>query len=94
MIQMVINLLSISGFSSWHPCEIEWYQIEKKLLRSYQAFPRDSYHFQLISIFIPISAKERGQKKNGIMWEKFPSGGPPPPSLGIFTFIAVFFAIL
>ena len=23
------------------------------------------------------------QKKNGIMWEKFPSGGPPPPpSLG------------
>ena len=20
-----------------------------------------------------------GQKKNGIMWEKFPSGGPPPP---------------
>ena len=26
-----------------------------------------------------ISFKERGQKKNGIMWEKFPSGGTLPP---------------
>ena len=26
-----------------------------------------------------LSSKERGQKKNGIMWEKFPSGGPPLP---------------
>ena len=24
--------------------------------------------------------KERGQKRNGIMWEKFPRGGPLPPS--------------
>ena len=28
---------------------------------------------------VGINHKERGQKKNGIMWEKFPSGGPPPP---------------
>ena len=35
--------------------------------------------------------KERGKKKNGIMWEKFPSGGPPPSSLGIFTFFYRFF---
>ena len=34
------------------------------------------------------------QKKNGIMWGKFPSGGPPLPSLGIFTFFYRFFAIL
>ena len=27
------------------------------------------------------------------MWEKFPSGGPPPPSLDIFTFFYRFFAI-
>ena len=38
--------------------------------------------------------KELGRKINGIMWEKFPSGGPPPPSLGIFTFFYRFFAIL
>ena len=30
-------------------------------------------------------------EKSGIMWEKFPSGGPPPPSLGIFTFFLPFF---
>ena len=40
------------------------------------------------------SPKERGQKKNGIMCEKFPSGGPPPPSLEIFTFFYRVFAIL
>ena len=36
------------------------------------------------------TGKGRGQKKNGIMWGKFPSGGPPSPppsSLGIFTFL-------
>ena len=27
-----------------------------------------------LSLFVD---KGRGQKKNGIMWEKFPSGGPP-----------------
>ena len=46
----------------------------------------------LFSLF--VCCKERGQKKNGIMWEKFSSGGPPPPSLGIFTFFYRFFAIL
>ena len=32
-------------------------------------------------------------RKKGVMWEKFPSGGPPPapPSLGIFTFFYLFF---
>ena len=28
--------------------------------------------------------KGRCQKKNGIMWEKFPSGGPPPPPLPVW----------
>ena len=34
-------------------------------------------------------------RKKGVMWEKFPSGGPPPapPSLGIFTFFLPFFKI-
>ena len=31
-------------------------------------------------ILLPLNNKECGQKKNGIMWGKFPSGGPPPPS--------------
>ena len=30
-------------------------------------------------------------EKNRITWDKFPSGGPPPPSLGIFTFFYRFF---
>ena len=32
-------------------------------------------------------------RKKGVMWEKFPSGGPPPapPSLGIFTFFYLCF---
>ena len=30
-------------------------------------------------------------EKNRITWDKFPSGGPPPPSLGIFTFFLPFF---
>ena len=33
-------------------------------------------------------------EKNGIMWGKFPSGGPPPPSLGIFTFFTAFSILL
>ena len=37
------------------------------------------------------------QKKNGIMWEKFPSGGPPPSTTPIWEFshfFTVYFAIL
>ena len=26
------------------------------------------------------------EEKNGIMWEKFPSGGPPPPTPPVWEF--------
>ena len=36
----------------------------------------------------PKAHKERGQKKNGIMWEKFPKGGvwpKPTPYFSLFS---------
>ena len=37
----------------------------------------------LCSPGVNIIAKERGHKKNGIMWEKFPKGGEGVRHLGI-----------
>ena len=35
---------------------------------------------------ISLAIKERRQKKNGIMWEKFPSGRPPSPLPPVWEF--------
>ena len=38
--------------------------------------------------------QERCQKKNGIMWEKFPSGGPPPRLPPVWEFSHFFTVFL
>ena len=41
-------------------------------------------------VFIYIYPKERGQKKNGIMWEKFPKGGEGSDPNPLHTFLCFF----
>ena len=54
---------------------------------------QDKGHRQHVAdILTMVNDKVRNVvRKKGIMWKKFPSDGPPPPSMGIFTFFYRFF---
>ena len=72
--------LPLTGSTNAPPQAVSWSTLQWKNI---------AYNIGKL-LTIPLRRQGRCQKKNGIMWEKFPSGGPPPPppSLGIFTFTA------
>ena len=37
---------------------------------------------EVIDVVEVMEVRDTIGEKNGIMWEKFPSGGPPPPQFG------------
>ena len=74
-------------------CEKRWRSAAHKecqVVRSNKKFRKDIVQYDLQILIHKYTNSEKllrdvAQKKNGKIWEFFPSRGPPPPCLGIFS---------